>query len=273
MNNSNPIPIKTLTEYLSIRKPRILQKAEKLNLTIIESEEGQAIQKDDAILLLDSYITSAKVAAPTKIAAKQLSELISNNEITSTPSGKRIPLKSNTKKPRKKNKHTSTYTKWTKTLYSFVHACVQFFITSCTQTIEFCVRGLTSVHFRFIALFVAVAVQMHHSAEWFYRIQPNHSMLTAYGYAFMVDLFILVVTFEGKRSIARTFAWMTFLSNVLYFQFWVGFDYSTQAYTNALSSIIVSATIAYIIFAYTELFVKYHNTETIFDHPKNQNVQ
>jgi len=271
--NTNVIPIKIITEHLGIRIPRILQKVEKLNLTIIELEEGQAITKSDALLLLDSYSTSAKVGASTKVAAEQLTELISNNETTTILSSMRIPTDVPSKKTRKKNKRSLVNTKWTKTLYRLVHTFIQYLITSCTQTIEFCVHGLTSVHFRFIALFVAVAVQMHHSAEWFYRIQPSHSMLTAYGYAFMVDLFILVVTFEGKRSIARTFAWLTFLSNVLYFQFWVAFDYSIQAYTNALSSIIVSATIAYIIFAYTELFVKYHNTETIFTPSKNQNVQ
>ena len=118
---------------------------------------------------------------------------------------------------------------------------------------------MESVYFKFVALLVAISVQMHHSAIWFQRVTPdeNTSVYAAYGYAFMVDLFILVITMEGKISIAKTFATLTFLSNVLYFQFWVGFSSTSQAYTNAISSLLISGIMAYIIYAYTELFVKY----------------
>ena len=125
------------------------------------------------------------------------------------------------------------------------------------------VQVLESVYFKFVALLVAISVQMHHSAIWFQRVTPdeNTSVYAAYGYAFMVDLFILVITIEGKISIAKTFAILTFLSNVLYFQFWVGFSSTPQAYTNAISSLLISGIMAYIIYAYTELFVKYRQVK------------
>ena len=126
------------------------------------------------------------------------------------------------------------------------------------------VQGLASVYFKFLALMVAIMVQMHHSAHWFLRVAPmdSSSVYAAYGYAFMVDLFILVVTMEGKLSIAKTFASLTFFSNVLYFQFWVDFEASSQAYTNAVSSLLISGIMAYIIYAYTELFVKYRQAKS-----------
>ena len=98
---------------------------------------------------------------------------------------------------------------------------------------------------------------MHHSAHLFYRIAPEESSnwIIAYGYAFMLDLFILVVTMEGKISIAKTFSGLTFCANILYFQNWVHFDWSVEAFTNLIASVLISAIMAYIIYAYTDLFI------------------
>ncbi len=130
------------------------------------------------------------------------------------------------------------------------------------KTVRTIASAIESVHFKFVALMVAIFVQMHHSAEWYHRTVPSgtSSWYSSYGYAFMVDLFILVVTMEGKMNIAKTFAALTFLANILYFQFWVGFDGTVRAITNAVSCVLISGIMAYIIYAYTELFVKYRGS-------------
>lgn len=261
--NKDNLSLKTLGVYLKIRPQRLLYKAEKLSLEI---SEDCTIEKKDAIILVQTYVQSKKTSAETKQKAL---ELINNlNDDLKLPLKKVYPKAKVAKINIQEfiNKPPSTL-KW---YQQFINNCTHFFevlfapITELVRTIlKSSVQLLEDVYFKFIALLVAISVQMHHSAIWFQRVTPdeNTSVYAAYGYAFIVDLFILVVTMEGKLSIAKTFASLTFLSNVLYFQFWVNFEYTPQAYTNAISSLLISGIMAYIIYAYTELFVKYQKVK------------
>ncbi len=251
------LTLKSIAAYLQIRSQRLLYKAERLGLKI---EAHGTVQNQEAIVLVQSYVESKKTSRETKQKAMELINSLTNQGtkkgvLSTKISAPLVTIKSNSD------------LKWFK---RFINNCTNFVsllftpITNLVQnTLKNSVQVLESVYFKFIALLVAISVQMHHSAIWFQRVTPdeNTSVYAAYGYAFMVDLFILVITMEGKISIAKTFATLTFLSNVLYFQFWVRFSNTPQAYTNAISSLLISGIMAYIIYAYTELFVKYRQVK------------
>lgn len=252
------LDLKIIAAHLQLRLQRLLYKAETLGLTI--NKHG-TVQKEEAIILVQSYIQSQKTSNSTKQRAQQLLSLLDNepqNLLTKS---------SSIYKPKKRlinsrKKGIVWYKQFINTSTDFVQSIFTPVLKLVQTILKYGVQSLESTYFKFLALIIAISVQMHHSAIWFQRVKPdeNTSMYAAYGYAFMVDLFILVVTMEGKLSIAKTFASLTFLSNVLYFQFWVNFKYSAQAYTNAISSLLISGIMAYIIYAYTELFVKYRKT-------------
>lgn len=259
------LDLKTMATYLQMRPQRLLYKAEKLGLKL---NEHDTVQKVDVITLVQSYVQSKKTSTQTKQKALKFINKLNGNSIDVPFKAANNKAKSliNTK-PGLINKQTPSL-KWYKV---FINTCTDFVkvlfepLAGLIQVVlKNSVRLLESMYFKFIALIVAISVQMHHSAIWFQRVTPdeNTSVYAAYGYAFMVDLFILVVTMEGKLSIAKTFAALCFLSNVLYFQFWVNFERTPQAYTNAISSLLISGIMAYIIYAYTELFVKYRTLKS-----------
>lgn len=242
--NTDIVYLKTIATNLGIRPKRILEKVQKLGLNLDTSAEGQVISVHDAIVLLRTYIGTDKTNTQTKEAANSLIHKLSG-KVYSPEQPK--PNQPKHRTPRMCVNVNEAH----KPTPNIVH-----------KTVRTIVSAIESVHFKFVALIVAIFVQMHHTAEWYHRTVPSEasSWYTSYGYSFMVDLFILVVTMEGKMNIAKTFAGMTFLANILYFQFWVGFDGTTRAVTNAVSCVLISGIMAYIIYAYTELFVKYRNT-------------
>ena len=247
------LTLKSIAAYLQIRSQRLLYKAERLGLKI---EAHGTVQNKEAIVLVQSYIESKKTSRETKQKAIQLINSLTNQGTkkgvpSTNVSAHLVTIKSNSDLKWFK-RFINNCTNFVSLLFAPIKNLVQNILKNSVQVLE-------SVYFKFLALLVAISVQMHHSAIWFQRVTPdeNTSVYAAYGYAFMVDLFILVIIMEGKISIAKTFATLTFLSNVLYFQFWVGFLSTPQAYTNAISSLLISGIMAYIIYAYTELFVKY----------------
>lgn len=218
MNIKTEIPITYISQFLDIRLSRIKDKIKVLSLEAVINQDDILLTKEDTIFLLESYITSNKTSLRTKENAQVLlRELMAG---------------------------------FPKELGSVKSGVIPYF--------KLVIGFLQSRYFKFVALTVAIIVQMHHSATLFYAITPEHSAnhFSAYGYAFMVDLFILVVTLEGKISIAKTFAWLTFLTNLLYFQWWIDFNFTIQHYTHAIATTLISAIIAYILYAYTELFVQ-----------------
>ena len=141
---------------------------------------------------------------------------------------------------------------------------VQTLSSSTLHILDHAIQGLTSIRFRFISVVVAIIFQMQHNAILFYRVSPPdaRSWLNAYGYAFVVDLFVLTFTIHSKQlNTVKVFAWLTFVANLLYFQFWVGFDKTLQSYTNAAANVLISGVMAYIIYAYAELFVEIKKTK------------
>lgn len=243
--------IQKLSTLLNIRVRRLKDKAQTLDIVV---PKNGTLSQSDSIKLVQSYLLSKKTSDETKQRATQfLNQLNGTQNILAPP-----PKVQSAVAKRKKYRHKKLYHIGIQLIIDFIIAIYRPIQQLAKSILTGCVQLLESVQFKFIALVVAICVQMHHSAHWFYRVSNDDpNWYTAYGYAFMVDLFILVITMEGKLSIAKTFAWLTFLANVLYFQFWVNFDGTRQAFTNALSSLLISAIMAYIIYAYTELFVKY----------------
>lgn len=245
-----------ISEALNIRPQRLRDKAGTLNIIV---QEDSTVSGTNAIKLVQSYLRSKKTSDDTKNRAVQFLNELTGTQSTKTSIiiGQQNKLSSvqriSSKRKSKKSYHTTIQISidLLLSIYKPIRQLVQSIIQGSVQILE-------SLQFKFIALSVAICVQMHHTANWFYRVSSDDpNWYAAYGYAFMVDLFILVITMEGKISIAKTFALLTFLSNILYFQFWVEFEVSAQAYTSAISSILISGTMAYIIYAYTEIFVKY----------------
>ena len=232
------ISLKHIAKALNIRYQRISLKAEQLGLT--SSKEG-IYTLDSVLTLLNAYINSKQTSSDTKLKAEHLMLDISK--------GKPLFASNNKSSSRLTNKITPSR-KRSKSLFRNVYKGVQVLFDEMVQLV-------TSHRFRYLALFIAIAVQVHHSASLFYITAPglSASHVTAYAYAIMVDFFIVVIAMEGRKSIAKTFAILTFLTNLLYFRIWIDFDWTPQAYTNAFASVLISATIAYTIFAYTELFV------------------
>lgn len=242
------IPIKQIASFLEVRPVRIREKAVQLELEVDATDQ---LSTEQVRTLIQSYQTSNRIGERTRSLADDLLIMIQKESFEHIPksdNGKQSLMTKKTPKHDSKILGKRTQKKFTrKGLQKSVRTLVNVFV-----------NAMMSIEFKFIALLVAINVQMQHSAIWFYRLSSmeNSSWITAYGYAFMVDLFILVITLEGRLNIAKTFAVLTFFSNVLYFQFWVNFDYTSQSWTNAISSLMVSGIMAYIIYAYTEIFVK-----------------
>lgn len=246
------VEIQKIAGTLNIRTKRILLKVQKLNLTVRYSNDVPNLNKFEAETLVQSYALSKKVSEETRINAQKLLDQIrgikqSKQEELLLP---KMPKVYRTKEIESLKKVPKLKPSRYKILIS-ISKGLEFVLKNS-------VHSLTSLYFKFVALFVAIGVQMHHSAVWFHRSAPesSSSWLAAIGFAFMLDLFVLVITLEGRLAIAKSFAILTFFSNMLYFQFWVEFKYTAQDYTNAISSIMISAMMAFILFSYTELFVR-----------------
>lgn len=256
------ISINLIAKRLGIRKERVIYKLQQLDIPVIENEY---LQKADVFTLLNAYAHSKKTSTNTKSKANVfLQELQSNTIIIAAkPNKQRVKSAIAYEHKQERTKSIRTLKWYTYAIQEctlFVNAISHPFKSLVQHTLTNCVHFLESMQFKFVALLVSICVQMHHSAYWFYKVTPEHaSWYTAYGYAFMVDLFILVITLEGKLVIAQTFAILCFVANIFYFQFWVQFDHSVQAYTNGISCVLISGIMAYIIYAYTELFVHSKN--------------
>lgn len=235
------IPLCLIAKALDIRLKRLSQKVHKLHLNTTGEGTNLVLSEQSACTLVEDYAQSSRSSERTKINAANHLEQIKMGTVPFEAVDNKVTKQ--IQQPKKKAKVRSKRYRIQKLVPDLLYIGVQ---------------SLESVYFKFVALIVAIFVQMQHSANWFYRIAPDESASywAAYGYAFMVDLFILVVTMEGRIRIAKTFAVLTFLSNLLYFQFWVYFDFSKEAFTHGFSSILISGIIAYIIYSYTDLFVQ-----------------
>ena len=262
----NKTAVNDISKILNVRPNRILEKLQTLNISVQSQNELMYINPSDVRILANEYINSKRTSERTQKNAQELLTFLDkgNTDIKSSIMKTSNKIRSKRSKQMKRNDNniginSDKYQKEYRTYR--IHVLWGAFLKAVSDMLIACVQGLESLYFKFFALFVAIFVQMHHTAVWFFRSAPegSSSWLAAYGYAIMLDLFILVVTLEGKLSIAKTFAGLTFISNLLYFQFWLNFEGTALDWTSAVSCVIISATIAFIIYSYTEIFVKYRN--------------
>lgn len=245
------ISINWLAKKIGIRPKRINAKAKTLDIIVNSNNEISMIGLRK---LLSDYKSSNQTSLQTKENVNTLLEDIQDKDFNHMSNIKVYVHHPITGTKRVMQESISVQNWYTK-IFVNVYQGIQ-------KVFDECVLLLTSHRFKFLALFIAIGVQIHHSANLFILTSPesSSSVWMAYGYGFMVDFFIVVIALEGKKSIAKTFAWLTFMNNLLYFRVWINFDWSQEAYTNAISSIIISATIAYTIFAYTDIFIKTKKT-------------
>ena len=243
-----------VAKALNLRPKRIIKKVHALGLPVRYENDITYIETEGLCTLAEEYLKSKRASERTKELARKLLINIEqesvNLKLLNTTSSKPVRIPFNERKGALKSE---SRLRTQKLLSSFIRL-TRTMLTSAIESLE-------SMYFKFFALFVAIFVQMHHTAIWFYRSAPEgtSSWPAAIGFAIMLDLFILVVTMEGRLSIAKSFAILTFISNMLYFQFWISFEFNTVDYTRAISSTIISGIIAFILYSYTEIFIKYKN--------------
>ena len=242
----NYISLKLIEKQLDIRIQRLQSKIKHLNFNL---KNPHKLTIDQSKTLLESYIASNQTSVDTKEKAVALITQIDKGKFDTLKLKERIPRPRTTKK-KKSNIH-SIDQRWYISFGQSLYNNIQLFFDES-------VRLLTSPRFSFLVLFMAIAVQVNHSAFVFYCTAPtvSSSMWAAYGYAIMVDSFIVIIALKRKLTIAKVFAVLTFLTNLLYFRVWIDFDGTSEAYTNAASSLLISATMAYTIYSYTDIFVQ-----------------
>lgn len=227
MSNTKHISLSEIAKAIDFRLLRVQDKVHKLQLSVHSTDGVETLTKEQARYLLLSYIHSAKTSEETKTLATQYLERIDTNTNTIV---REIP-------------ELIDYRK----LHRLAIAAKRF--------LSLGIRLLGSRYFAFIALLVAVGVQMHHSTVLFYRVAEPKSWIAAIAYALMLDFFIIVVALSAKHEVAKVFAGLTFISNLLYFSIWIGFDWSVQACTNMIITTVISGIMAFIIYSYTDLLV------------------
>ncbi len=112
-------------------------------------------------------------------------------------------------------------------------------------------------HFVTVVLVIAVIWQMHHSAFVVMEISrmegPPWIQIDGILFAFSIQFTALLLTiYEGKRWYLVLFAIIEFLINVVYYQPW-------EEGGNYPLTILISGTIAFTIYSYSDLFAKTRN--------------
>jgi len=216
-------------------------------LNIEEKEEQLYLNTSSFDELLESYLSSNQTSERTKAKALELLKGVDVDKKEVELLQNDLTRKTNNPRRKKQSSERTVYLRYIQLVYNSIRTIF-----------DESVHLLTSHRFKFLALFIAIGVQIHHSATLFYRTAPEGSSYTwtAYGYAIMADFFIIIIALEGKKSIVKVFAVLTFLTNLLYFRIWIDFDSTLEAYTNAVASLIIASTISYTIYAYTEIFVQ-----------------
>ena len=252
------ISIKIIARHLNIRSERILRKAQKLDVEVLGEDGIPSLKLEGAKRLVLAYFESNRVQSNTRENAHAFLNVLKDfkdGQINQTVMSQPIVKKSNANMKFKQYRASKLPVQTGSTKV----------IKVVLSVLKLSVQSLESLYFKFIALFVAIGVQMHHSAVWFYRSSPEgaESWPSAIGFAIMYDLFILVVTMEGRTQLAKGFSVLTFISNLLFFEPWIDFDGTVRSYTRTISSIMISAIIAFILYAYTEIFVKYRTVQNL----------
>jgi prefoldin subunit 5 len=117
---------------------------------------------------------------------------------------------------------------------------------------------LISPELGFLTFLFVLLVQVYHNARLFHMSEVSENWLIAILYAIGVDLFALVLTVHfNNKSTLKYFAFAQFALNILYYRFWMHHATATpMAIWEGLSTTLISALLAFVIYSYGELFVK-----------------
>jgi hypothetical protein len=128
---------------------------------------------------------------------------------------------------------------------------------------------LISPELGFLTFIFVLLVQVYHNARLFHDSETAKYWAVAIVYAIGVDLFAIILTVHfDKKNTLKYFAFAQFALNILYYRVWLNHaDVTPVAIWEALSTTLISALLAFVIYAYGELFVK-----IIAKHLKNLTV-
>jgi len=253
--------ITEIAKALNLRSKRVLNKVQALEIPVQYNEDLVYIDIEGLHTLTVQYTKSKRTSERTRQLANTLLTQIDVGDVNLS---RIISIsKSQNMEPESPQSPLRPTSSDSNNASPNLQAIVDVLAKSLQTVLAASIQSLESMYFKFFALFVAIFVQMHHTAVWFYRTAPEGtaSWPAAIGFAIMLDLFILVVTMEGRISIAKSFATLTFISNMLYFQFWISFEGNSLWYTRAISSTMISGIIAFVLYSYTEIFIKYKNVQ------------
>ena len=118
---------------------------------------------------------------------------------------------------------------------------------------------LRSEYFVFLVLLVAIGIQVNHTAIFFHRLavksDPTAGQFGAYLFGGVTELTALLLTVhKGKRDTLKTFGFLTFWLNLLYYRVWEDFGLTVDYLTTLTAQVTASGVIAFIVFTYAQLF-------------------
>jgi hypothetical protein len=118
---------------------------------------------------------------------------------------------------------------------------------------------LRSEYFVFLVLIFAIGIQVNHTAVFFHRLalksDPTAGQFGAYLFGGVTELTALLLTVhKGKRDTLKTFGFLTFWLNLLYYRVWEDFGLTIDYGTTLIAQITASGVIAFIVFTYSQLF-------------------
>ncbi len=120
-------------------------------------------------------------------------------------------------------------------------------------------RYLRSEYFVFLVLIVAIGIQVNHTAIFFHRLavksDPTAGQFGAYLFGGVTELTALLLTVhKGKQETLKTFGFLTFWLNLLYYRVWEDFGLTVDYLTTLIAQMTASGVIAFIVFTYSQLF-------------------
>ena len=118
---------------------------------------------------------------------------------------------------------------------------------------------LQSEYFVFLVLIFAIGIQVNHTAVFFHRLavksDPTAGQFGAYLFGGVTELTALLLTVhKGKRDTLKTFGFLTFWLNLLYYRVWENFGLTVDYGTTLIAQVTASGVIAFIVFTYSQLF-------------------
>lgn len=126
---------------------------------------------------------------------------------------------------------------------------------------------LRTEQFIFLILFFAIGIQINHTAHLYHRtgayLNPAVGWIDAYIFGTVTELTALLLTIhDGKKNKLLIFALLTFWVNLLYYEVWKSIATISPEVMHFISKITLSGIIAFVLYAYTDLFTEWVNKKT-----------